>query len=92
MSRCRAWAADLTSISPASADRRSSTSGPPTADRVAARRRSSSERTQKLGDQLEVIGIDYQEPQPGKAIAFADELGLTYPDAVRPACADSSRT
>jgi len=32
-----------------------------------------------LGDQLQVIGIDYQEPQPGKAIAFAEELGLTYP-------------
>lgn len=32
-----------------------------------------------LGDRLDVLGVDYQEPQPGKAIAFADELGLTFP-------------
>lgn len=33
----------------------------------------------RLGDQVQVIGVDYQEPDPSKAIAFADELGLTFP-------------
>lgn len=34
---------------------------------------------EQLGKKVRMIGVDYQEPQPGKAIAFADELGLTYP-------------
>jgi len=37
-----------------------------------------------LGDELAVIGIDYQEPQPDKAISFADELGLSYPQLSDP--------
>ncbi|MGH3506640.1 MAG: TlpA family protein disulfide reductase [Nocardioidaceae bacterium] len=34
-----------------------------------------------------VIGVDWQEPQPGRAIAFADELGLTYPQLADPEAA-----
>lgn len=42
------------------------------------------EARSKLGDEVAVIGVDYQEPQPGKALAFADELGLTYPQLSDP--------
>jgi thiol-disulfide isomerase/thioredoxin len=38
----------------------------------------------KLGDEVSVLGVDYQEPQPGRALAFADELGLTYPQLSDP--------
>ncbi len=40
---------------------------------------------QALGDQVSVIGVDFQDPQPGQAIALADELGLTYPQLADPA-------
>ncbi len=36
------------------------------------------------GDDLKVIGIDWQDTRPGAAIAFADELGLTYPQLADP--------
>jgi cytochrome c biogenesis protein CcmG, thiol:disulfide interchange protein DsbE len=31
-----------------------------------------------------IIGIDWQDPLPGRAIAFADEYGLTYPQVADP--------
>jgi hypothetical protein len=34
---------------------------------------------QAYGDQVPVIGIDYQDTQTGPAIEFADEAGATYP-------------
>jgi thiol-disulfide isomerase/thioredoxin len=37
--------------------------------------------------EVAVIGVDWQEPQPGRAIAFADELGLTYPQLADPEAA-----
>lgn len=40
---------------------------------------------QAIGEKVNVIGIDFQDPQPGKAIAMADELGLTYPQLADPA-------
>jgi thiol-disulfide isomerase/thioredoxin len=41
----------------------------------------------KLGNQVSVLGVDYQEPHPDKALAFADELGLTYPQISDPGAA-----
>lgn len=40
---------------------------------------------QEIGEKVNVIGIDFQDPQPGQAIAMADELGLTYPQLADPA-------
>ena len=39
------------------------------------------------GSRLDVIGVDWYDPQPGRAIAFADELGLTYPQLADPSAA-----
>ncbi|MEJ7689517.1 MAG: TlpA disulfide reductase family protein [Nocardioidaceae bacterium] len=39
------------------------------------------------GGDLAVIGIDWQDTRPGAAIAFADELGLTYPMLADPEAA-----
>lgn len=39
------------------------------------------------GDAVAVIGIDWQDTRPGAAIAFADELGLTYPLVADPEAA-----
>jgi thiol-disulfide isomerase/thioredoxin len=36
------------------------------------------------GDDVAVVGIDWQDPLPGKAIAFAEEYGLTYPQLADP--------
>lgn len=36
---------------------------------------------------VRVIGVDFYDPLPGRAIAFADELGLTYPQAADPEAA-----
>ncbi|MGI8888878.1 MAG: TlpA family protein disulfide reductase [Nocardioidaceae bacterium] len=44
------------------------------------------EVNQDLSDQVVVLGIDFQD-EPGKAIAFADELGMTYPQLADPAAA-----
>lgn len=34
--------------------------------------------------QLTVMGIDYDDPQPARALAFVDQLGLRYPQAADP--------
>ena len=34
---------------------------------------------EKYGDQVAVLGIDYQDTQPGAALALAQETGVTYP-------------
>ncbi|MBA3309252.1 MAG: TlpA family protein disulfide reductase [Nocardioidaceae bacterium] len=39
---------------------------------------------QAAGDRLAVIGVNWQDPRPGYALAFADELGLTYPQIADP--------
>ncbi len=39
---------------------------------------------QAAGARVRVIGIDWQDPQPDRAIAFAQELGLTYPQIADP--------
>jgi cytochrome c biogenesis protein CcmG, thiol:disulfide interchange protein DsbE len=36
------------------------------------------------GDSVDVIGVDWLDPRPSWAIAFADELGLTYPQIADP--------
>lgn len=36
------------------------------------------------GERADVIGVDFQDPQPGKAIALAEQLGLTYPQLADP--------
>lgn len=36
---------------------------------------------------VRVVGIDWQDPRPGYAIAFADELGLTFPQLADPEAA-----
>jgi cytochrome c biogenesis protein CcmG/thiol:disulfide interchange protein DsbE len=36
------------------------------------------------GDRVEVIGVDWLDPRPSWAIAFANELGLTYPQLADP--------
>ncbi len=42
---------------------------------------------ERAGSKLTVLGVDWQDPRPGKAIAFADELGMTYPQAADPEAA-----
>jgi cytochrome c biogenesis protein CcmG, thiol:disulfide interchange protein DsbE len=36
------------------------------------------------GGRLTVMGIDYDDPQPARALAFVEELGLRYPQAADP--------
>ena len=36
---------------------------------------------------MRVLGVDFYDPIPGKALAFADELGLTYPQIADPEAA-----
>lgn len=36
------------------------------------------------GNRVRVLGLDWQDPRPGYAIGFADELGLTYPQIADP--------
>ena len=36
------------------------------------------------GDRVRVVGIDWQDSQPDQALAFADQLGLTYPQVADP--------
>jgi thiol-disulfide isomerase/thioredoxin len=36
------------------------------------------------GDRVDVIGVDWLDPRPTWAIAFADQLGLTYPQVADP--------
>jgi cytochrome c biogenesis protein CcmG/thiol:disulfide interchange protein DsbE len=31
-----------------------------------------------------VVGVDFIDPQPGRALAFAKDLGLTYPQLADP--------
>ena len=40
----------------------------------------------ETGD-VRVLGVDFYDPIPGKALAFADELGLTYPQIADPEAA-----
>ena len=37
--------------------------------------------------QVEVVGVDFIDPLPGRALAFAKEHGLTYPQIADPAAA-----
>ena len=50
--------------------------------------RSESPRFQQVheaaGGDVSILGIDWQDPLPGKAIAFAKEYGLTYPQLADP--------
>ncbi len=39
---------------------------------------------QAAGERVDVIGVDFQDTRPDWAIAFADELGLTYPQLADP--------
>jgi thiol-disulfide isomerase/thioredoxin len=39
---------------------------------------------ESAGDDVAIIGVDWQDPLPAAAIAFADELGLTYPQLADP--------
>ncbi|MDQ3485857.1 MAG: TlpA family protein disulfide reductase [Actinomycetota bacterium] len=36
------------------------------------------------GEEVAMVGIDWQDARPGYALAFADELGLTYPQIADP--------
>jgi thiol-disulfide isomerase/thioredoxin len=38
----------------------------------------------EAGDRVRVLGLDFLDPRPGYALAFADELGLTYPQLADP--------
>ncbi|MEP6665869.1 MAG: TlpA disulfide reductase family protein [Nocardioidaceae bacterium] len=39
---------------------------------------------EKAAGDLAVLGVDFLDPLPSRAIAFADELGLTYPQVADP--------
>lgn len=39
---------------------------------------------ERAGDDLLVLGVDYDDPRPDLALAFADELGLRYPQVADP--------
>lgn len=39
---------------------------------------------QAAGSRVRVLGVDWQDSQPGMAIAFARQLGLTYPQVADP--------
>jgi thiol-disulfide isomerase/thioredoxin len=39
----------------------------------------------RAGDRVEVLGIDWQDPQPGRALQLARVSGVTYPLAADPA-------
>lgn len=36
------------------------------------------------GDRVDVLGVDWLDPRPSWALAFADQLGLTYPQVADP--------
>lgn len=38
----------------------------------------------RAGDKVDIVGVDFMDPRPGYAIAFADDLGLTYPQIADP--------
>lgn len=38
----------------------------------------------ELGDQIDVIGVNYEDPPPERALGFADELGLRYAQVADP--------
>lgn len=42
---------------------------------------------QLAGEDLDVLGIDWQDTRPGTALTFADQLGLTYPQLADPQAA-----
>jgi thiol-disulfide isomerase/thioredoxin len=42
------------------------------------------EAYQRAGDRVRILGVDWQDQSPGRALAFADELGLTYPQVADP--------
>lgn len=42
---------------------------------------------QAAGSRVRVLGVDWQDSQPGMAIAFARQLGLTYPQVADPEAA-----
>lgn len=39
---------------------------------------------EQLGTEVLVLGVDFLDPQPAVAIAFADEVGATYPQVADP--------
>jgi cytochrome c biogenesis protein CcmG, thiol:disulfide interchange protein DsbE len=39
---------------------------------------------ERAGDRLQVVGVDYDDPQPERALALAEELGLRYPQLADP--------
>jgi len=39
------------------------------------------------GEEVAMVGVDWQDSRPGYALAFADELGLTYPQIADPEAA-----
>jgi cytochrome c biogenesis protein CcmG/thiol:disulfide interchange protein DsbE len=39
---------------------------------------------QQGGDSIRILGVDWQDTSPSRALAFADELGLTYPQLADP--------
>jgi cytochrome c biogenesis protein CcmG, thiol:disulfide interchange protein DsbE len=39
---------------------------------------------ERAGDRLLVVGVDYDDPQPERALAFVEELGLRYPQLADP--------
>jgi thiol-disulfide isomerase/thioredoxin len=40
---------------------------------------------ERAGDAVTVLGVDYQDTQPGAALALARETGVTYPLVADPA-------
>ena len=45
------------------------------------------QRLHEKAPDVQVIGVDFYDPLPSRAIAFADELGLTYPQVADPEAA-----
>ena len=39
---------------------------------------------EQAGERVQIIGIDFDDPQAGEAIAFAGDLGMTYPQLADP--------
>lgn len=39
---------------------------------------------ERAGDDLVVVGVNYDDPRPDLALAFADKLGLSYPQLADP--------
>ncbi len=46
---------------------------------------------EQANNRVLVVGVDFLDPLPGRAIAFADELGLTYPQIADPEGATRAR-